>query len=563
LRKCKPALLKLNRAAFALIIGFLFAACGHNESDRLTDEETDGAGGRYWLVTKQTTYSAAEGLSGSIETNYDWIAYSYSNEKNYKKEYEAVSNGSRSYYHYTRNGQRLSLTAETAAGTESSTTTYDSESGLILNSTTTNNKDANTEISYAVMLLNDADGVKTYKQYVKKYINNNIKQDASAQVYSEYKIQSGRTLEQKSFAADGMLVSITAYTMSDNAVIREKLGGYTLYNTSSSAYNTYNTVEVILDSDSALLLREKTFKNNALSSQTDYLYEKINFGSNSSGFFYTELNVITITAYRGKGGYVAIPAQIDGKPVTVIGREAFGHFNYNRSISSVTIPDSVSVIGEKAFSGCPLTDIIIGSGVKIIGDGAFSFCTALTGITIPDGVTLIGEKAFEGCRNINDIIIPNSVKTIGDKAFYNSGLTSVTIGKGVISIGRAFSGCTGIAAITIENGVTAIWDFAFSGCTGLTSVTIPNSVTVIGTAAFYGCSGLANITIPGSVVSVGNSAFDSCTGLKSVTFRGTIAPDKIYEWSFPGDLLVKYLAGGAGTYTRENGLSVIWTAKHL
>jgi hypothetical protein len=563
LKKVELTFKNLIKAAFALIIGFSFAACGYEAGDGLTNSGNSGDGsGRHWLITKQTTYAAAEGLAGSVETNYDWISYSYTNEKKYEKEYETkTTTGAAAYYHYTRNGQNLSLTTETDAETGSTTATYDSASGLILNSLTVNNKDTRTEISYAVSLLDDADGVKTYKHYIRNYVNNNIKQDITTQEYSEYKIQNGRTLEQKTFTASGTLISITSYALSDNTVIRDKLGSYTLYNSSSSAYNSYNTVEVISgsDSDSELFLREKIYKNNVLSSQVDSLYKKINFDSNNSGFIYTELDSITITGYKGKGGDVTIPERINGKPVTKIGREAFGRYNYNRGISSITIPNSVIDIEKKAFSGCPLINITIGNAVKSIGASAFSGCNGLTGITLPNGVTSIGEKAFEGCVNITEMIIPDSVTSIGDGAFFNSGLRTVTIGNGITGIGRAFSGCTSLTAVIIANGVTAIWDFAFSGCTGLTSVTIPSSVTNIGTAAFYDCAGLTNITIPNSVKGIGNAAFDRCISLTSVTFQGAITPDRFNASSFSGDLRGKYLAGGAGTYTREDGSSGIWT----
>ena len=79
-----------------------------------------------------------------------------------------------------------------------------------------------------------------------------------------------------------------------------------------------------------------------------------------------------------------------------------------------------------------------------------------------------------------------------------------------------FIECTGLTSVTIGNSVTSIGDGAFFGCTGLTSVTIPNSVTSIGERAFGYCHGLTSITIPNSVTSIGTGAFYECTGLTSV-----------------------------------------------
>ena len=195
------------------------------------------------------------------------------------------------------------------------------------------------------------------------------------------------------------------------------------------------------------------------------------------------------------------------------------------ALTSITIPDSVTSIGDDAFRGCTrLTNITIPDSVTSIGDDAFRGCTGLTSITIPDSVTSIGSYAFRGCTRLTSITIPNSVTSIGNYAFSGcTGLTSITIPNSVTSIGNyAFDGCTGLTSITIPNSVTSIGSYAFSGCTGLTSITIPDSVTTISYGAFYGCTGLTSITIPDSVTSIGNAAFQNCSNLKTVYYTGTL-----------------------------------------
>ena len=244
--------------------------------------------------------------------------------------------------------------------------------------------------------------------------------------------------------------------------------------------------------------------------------------------------------------------------VTSIGDYAFSSCS---SLTSITIPEGVTSIGYWAFSDCSsLTSITIPEGVTSIGNWAFYGCTSLTGIwvgkcnpnysndengvlynkektrliqcpgglsgtyAIPDSVTSIGNYAFYGCSSLTSIIIPDSVTSIGNRAFYGcSSLTSITIPNGVTSIGyRAFSGCSSLTSITIPNSVTSIGDDAFSGCSSLTSITIPNGVTSIGSDAFSGCNSLTSITIPNGVTSIGSSAFSGCNSLTSITIPDSV-----------------------------------------
>ena len=178
----------------------------------------------------------------------------------------------------------------------------------------------------------------------------------------------------------------------------------------------------------------------------------------------------------------------------------------------VRIPDSVTSIGDSAFSWCKaLTNIEIPNSVTSIGDWAFGGCSSLEEINL-NSVTSIGDRTFLGCKRLTSVTIPNSVTSIGYETFYGCiGLTSVTIGNGVTSIGDyAFYGCTGLTSVTIPNSVTSIGDRTFLGCTGLTSVTIPNSVTSIGRYAFYGCTGLTNVIIGNNIKYIEGNTFDVC-----------------------------------------------------
>lgn len=94
-------------------------------------------------------------------------------------------------------------------------------------------------------------------------------------------------------------------------------------------------------------------------------------------------------------------------------------FDFCKNLKSITIPDSVNIIGESAFCGCKLlTAITISNSVKSIGYGTFKYCDSLTAITIPHGVMSIGEVVFEDCKNLESITIPDSIESIGREAFY-------------------------------------------------------------------------------------------------------------------------------------------------
>ena len=108
----------------------------------------------------------------------------------------------------------------------------------------------------------------------------------------------------------------------------------------------------------------------------------------------------------------------------------------NQNIESYIIPNSVTDIGNSAFSFCrSLTNIVIPNSVTDIGNSAFSDCSSLSNIVIPDSVTAIGNFAFWGCSSLSNIVIPDSVTAIGDYAFYYCSLSNIVIPDSVTAIG--------------------------------------------------------------------------------------------------------------------------------
>ena len=244
-------------------------------------------------------------------------------------------------------------------------------------------------------------------------------------------------------------------------------------------------------------------------------------------------NQATITGYSGAGGAVDIPAVMNEISVVRVGQYSSIFGDGNSTVTSVTIPNGVTIIGEDAFFRCrSLASITIPEGVTSIGNSAFRSCTSLASITIPESVTSIGYAAFRSCTSLASITIPESVTSIGYAAFQScTNLTSITVDADNSNYSSVDSVLfnklqtllmeypAGILdnSYTIPNGVTSIVDYAFDGCTNLTSIIITDSVTSIGDYAFDDCYNLTSITIPHSVTSIGYNATRSCTSLTSIT----------------------------------------------
>ena len=222
---------------------------------------------------------------------------------------------------------------------------------------------------------------------------------------------------------------------------------------------------------------------------------------------------------------LVIPATYRGLPVTAIGSNAFESV---RSFKSVSIPASVTTIGEYAFAHCGVTSVTFATNSQLttVDRYAFFSSSSLQSIALPDGVTTIGEAAFNGCNNITSISIPDSITTIEDRALdFNS--SAFTVYNNAKYLGNSTNPYLVLVKATdtsrttcnIHTGAKIILIFAFDNCTSLKSVTIPNSVTTICNAAFYYCNSLSTMYYGGtaeewadiSIDSTGNDKLTSAT----------------------------------------------------
>lgn len=260
------------------------------------------------------------------------------------------------------------------------------------------------------------------------------------------------------------------------------------------------------------------------------------------------------------------------------------------NLENITFPDNDYTIGGNAFSGTKwMQNRADENGLYILGTTLVDASLATGVVTIPDTVTAIGDYAFAGNANVSEVIIPDSVTSVGDFAFRNCRISKLTIpcsfdnytqdafagwtslktlemtagtgvmpamttdachythtpwyysasvfnticlDEGVSTIGdSAFKGLTALRTVTIPDSVTTIDNSAFSGDTAITKITLPNSVEAIHKAAFYSCSGLKELTMPCSaVIAEYTSTFSGCTNIETITLtKGTGTMPSFYK----------------------------------
>ena len=213
---------------------------------------------------------------------------------------------------------------------------------------------------------------------------------------------------------------------------------------------------------------------------------------------------------------------------------------------------------SNTFGSSPISTINIGDSVQRIPAYFANNCDSLTSVTIPNSVTSIGEGAFEDCSSLTTLnfnaINCNDFASGNGYQFYSCPLTSINIGDSVQRIPAYFAqNQSGLISITIPDNVTEIGSRAFQGCSGLIAVTIGNGVNNIYSSSFRGCTNLTYLTIGSSVENIGDSAFIDCNILTSIISKATTPPEIVSSnvFPYPNECSVTVPCGSLGAYTDQ------------
>ena len=220
-----------------------------------------------------------------------------------------------------------------------------------------------------------------------------------------------------------------------------------------------------------------------------------------------------------------------------IGEEAFSRTGMRK----VILPDSVRILGEKAFSyPTRMTDLKLSAGLEAIPDYCFYHCNHLKSLDIPGNIRSIGMFAFYQSRDLKDLKLSEGLESIGDGAFstfldnvlvYNqhsrryTSLKTLKIPASVtkINIG-AFAGMDALTSITFEKGsaLEEIPEKCFMLCTGLKAVTVPGFIKKVGNSAFAYCTELSEATIEEGTTMLGGNLFMKCGKLKTLQLPASL-----------------------------------------
>ena len=238
--------------------------------------------------------------------------------------------------------------------------------------------------------------------------------------------------------------------------------------------------------------------------------------------------------------------------LTIIGNEAFYG---DEKLSSVKLSPSLTEIGEFAFEKAAITSISIPETIEVIGKGAFDNCQSLSEVVWPEECNLTVLTGFSNCISLSQSVYEEgvafpSVTEIGDIAFSNNSFESVTVPSHIKKIGECAFGNNNtdlnrskLKSVTISSGVETIGESAFTMCPIEGTLNIPSTVKTIGAYAFEGTE-ISGLNIENGVERIDLWAFANCDALSGTT---VVLPETV---SYVGESAFEYCG------TSENPITV-------
>ena len=236
-------------------------------------------------------------------------------------------------------------------------------------------------------------------------------------------------------------------------------------------------------------------------------------------------------------------------------------FEGTTQLKGITIPDSVTSIGESAFEHSSLSQIELHDGITYIGRSAFEW-SSLEEITVPAGVKELSFGVFRRCGNLKSVVLPEGLITIEGDAFTDcTALQSIIIPDSVTAIEGAFLRCSMLEQITLGNSVTFISKSCFQDCIALREISIPDSVKAIYSWAFQNCTALEKVTIGAGVEEISTNAFWGCSSLRAFNVD---SQNRVFSSDVAGVIynkdqtqLVRFPTGFTGHYSVLEGTQII------
>ena len=229
----------------------------------------------------------------------------------------------------------------------------------------------------------------------------------------------------------------------------------------------------------------------------------------------------------------------------------------------------VKTIEQYALAYCyNLTNVVLPSTLTDLGVGAFKDCEKLASINIPENLKVLKKLTFAGCKELHSIDLPEPMDPcgIGESCFRGSGLTSITIPKGIsLTDEYAFSECKQLTNVTLPDDFIAIQNSMFDSCNNLTTINFPPSLLYIMYDSFYGCP-FTTFSVPPTVKYFMWSAISKCPYIKDLTFEDSQENLYLgdYFWDDYGELeTVENLYWGRNMEEEPDDNQIFYGLKHL